>query len=80
MLFDAGGHNQCTNVETAWFLDVCKGSEKEVSQCNVCFMEGDITNFGRLQLQVTINSLVWQQSRQLKPSIKLSMLFLVNVL
>ena len=42
-------------------------------------MERHVTTFGRLELQVTISNLVWQQSRQLKPSIKLSMLFLVNV-
>ena len=79
MLFDAGGHNQCINFETAWFLYAWKGSEKEVSQCNAFFIERHVTTFGRLELQVTINNLVWQQSRQLKPSIKRSMLFLVNL-
>lgn len=42
-------------------------------------MERHVMTFGRLELQVTINNLVWQQSRQLKPSIKWSVLLLVNV-
>ena len=61
MFFDASGHNQWRNLQTALFLYAWKGSEKEVSQCNVFFMERHVTTFGRLELQVTINNLVWQQ-------------------
>ena len=61
MLFYAGGHNQWRNFYTAWVLYAWKGSEKEVSQCNVFLMERHVTTFRRLQLQVTINNLVWQQ-------------------
>ena len=48
------------------FFYAWKGSEKEVSQCNVFFMERHVTTFRHLELQVTINNLVWQQinSRQ----------------
>ena len=65
MLFDAGGHNLWTNFETAWFLYAWKGSEKEVSQCNVFFMErqdmsrpSDVWNFRLQSIILFGNSLV----------------------